>query len=152
MRGAIVEYMRRSGLVAQSIEAALPELPRWEGRLRKKGIEAAPRYPGQGPARAENELNLLIRQSRARDAAHRAPAAQPHRGSAAKAVSRRPSGPVSGLNQPPSDSLMGGRLCMVRPLPETVGGRQLALAYSSSASPRFLRRRRTMKTTGSFLI
>lgn len=45
MRGAIVEYVRRSGLVSQSIEAALPELPRWEGRLRKRGIEAAPRYP-----------------------------------------------------------------------------------------------------------
>jgi hypothetical protein len=69
MRGAIVEYMRRAGLVPQSIEAALPELPRWEGRLRKRGIEAAPRYPGQGPVRAENELNLLIRQgSRVRDA------------------------------------------------------------------------------------
>ncbi len=29
-----------------------------------------PRYPGQGPARAENELNLLMRQgSRVREAA-----------------------------------------------------------------------------------
>ena len=70
MRGAIVECMRRSGLVSQSIEAALPELPRREKRMRERGIEAAPRYPGQGPARAENELNLLIRLgSRVRDAA-----------------------------------------------------------------------------------
>jgi hypothetical protein len=70
MRDAIVEYMRRSGLVPQSIEAALPDLPRWEKRLREMGIDAAPRLPGQGPARAENELNLLIRQAaRVRDAA-----------------------------------------------------------------------------------
>ncbi len=59
---AIIEYMRRSGLVAQSVEAAIELLPRWEKRLRERGIEVVPRYPGQGPARAENELNLLIRQ------------------------------------------------------------------------------------------
>ncbi len=70
MRDAIIEYMRRSGLVAQSVDAAMEQLPRWERHLRERGIEVAPRYPGQGPARAENELNLLIRQgSSARDQA-----------------------------------------------------------------------------------
>ena len=64
MGGAIVEYVRRSGLVPQSIEAALPELPRWAKRMRERGIDAAPRYPGQGPARAENELNLLFGRGR----------------------------------------------------------------------------------------
>jgi hypothetical protein len=69
MRDDIVAYMWRSGLVRQSVEAAMPLIPRWERYLRSVGIDAVPRRPGQGPARAENLLNLLIRQgSRVRDA------------------------------------------------------------------------------------
>ena len=63
MQDAIVEYMRRSAWVAQSIDAVLPELPRGGKRLRERGLDSVPRYPGQGPARAENELNLLMRQA-----------------------------------------------------------------------------------------
>ena len=62
--------LRRSGWVAQSVEAVVPELPRWEKRLRERGFDTVPRYPGQRPARVENELNLLMRQAaRVRDSA-----------------------------------------------------------------------------------
>jgi len=32
----IVEYLRRSGWVQQSVEAVLPDLPRWERHLRNR--------------------------------------------------------------------------------------------------------------------
>jgi hypothetical protein len=49
--------------VPQSVDAALPKLDRWERRLRSLGVDTVPGRPGQGPARAENMLNLVIRQS-----------------------------------------------------------------------------------------
>lgn len=63
MQAAIIEYLRCSGLVAQSVQEALPHLPRWERQLRARGIHSVPRRPGHGPAFAENWLNLLIRQA-----------------------------------------------------------------------------------------
>jgi hypothetical protein len=63
MQAAMIEYMRFSGLVAQSVQEALPHLPRWERQLRARGIHSVPQRPGQGPAYAENWLNLLIRQA-----------------------------------------------------------------------------------------
>ena len=55
--------MWRSGLVRQSIEAIRPLLPRGERWLQSLGIDAVPRRPGQRPARAENLLNLFLRQA-----------------------------------------------------------------------------------------
>jgi hypothetical protein len=74
VREAIIEYLRRSGWVPQSVEAVLPNVPRWERQLRVRGIDAIPRLgvpaPSAAEARAHNELNLLMRQaSQHRDAA-----------------------------------------------------------------------------------
>lgn len=63
MRDDIEAYMWRSGLVRQSVEAIRPLLPRAERWLRSLGVDAVPRRPGQGPARAENLVNLFIRQA-----------------------------------------------------------------------------------------
>ena len=62
MSDDIEAYMWRSGLVRQSVETIRPLLPRAERWLRSHGVGAVPRRPGQGPARAENLLNLFIRQ------------------------------------------------------------------------------------------
>jgi hypothetical protein len=63
----IVWYLRRSGWVAQSVEGVLPDLPRWEKRLRSRGVTAIPllgsRSWSPAEARAHNELNLLMRQA-----------------------------------------------------------------------------------------
>jgi hypothetical protein len=70
----IVDYLRRSGWVTQSVDAVLADLPRWERRLRSRGVSAIPRLGSRSfwsPAasRAHNEINLLMRQaSRDRDA------------------------------------------------------------------------------------
>jgi hypothetical protein len=68
----IVGYLRRSGWVQQSVEAVVPDLPRWERHLRRRGVAAIPRLGSRSwspaEARAHNELNLLMRQaSRFRD-------------------------------------------------------------------------------------
>ncbi len=74
MRDDIIDYLRRSGWVTQSVEAVLPEIPRWERHLRSRGVETIPRLGARSwsaaEARAHNELNLLMRQaSRKRDSA-----------------------------------------------------------------------------------
>ncbi len=74
MRDEIIDYLRRSGWVTQSVEAVLPEIPRWERHLRSRGVEAIPRLGmrswSAADARAHNEINLLMRQaSRKRDSA-----------------------------------------------------------------------------------
>jgi len=38
----IVQYLYRSGWVTQSVEAERRDLPRWEGRLRTRGIHTVP--------------------------------------------------------------------------------------------------------------
>jgi hypothetical protein len=67
MREAIINYLRYSGLVPQSVDELLPELPRWERHLRRRGISSIPSLPVRDysptAAWACNELNLLIRQS-----------------------------------------------------------------------------------------
>jgi hypothetical protein len=68
----IIEYLWRSGWVRQSVEAVLPDLPRWERRLKTRDITAIPTLGRRSwsfqEARAHNELNLLMRQgSRERD-------------------------------------------------------------------------------------
>ena len=74
MRDDIINYLRRSGWVTQSVEAVLAQIPRWERHLRSRGVTAIPRLGvrswSAAEARAHNELNLLMRQaSRERDAA-----------------------------------------------------------------------------------
>lgn len=69
----IVRYLRRSGWVTQSVEAVLPDLPRWERHLRSRGITKVPQLGARtwspAEARADNLLNLLMKQaSRERDA------------------------------------------------------------------------------------
>jgi hypothetical protein len=70
----IVDYLRRSGWVAQSVDAVLPDLPRWLRRLRSRGVTSIPQLGARSSwspsaSRAHNELNLLMRQaSRVRDA------------------------------------------------------------------------------------
>jgi hypothetical protein len=66
MQDDIVAYVWRQGLVRQSVEHLLPEMPRWEQFLRGHGVTEIPRRGRPwSPARsfAENLLNLLIRQS-----------------------------------------------------------------------------------------
>lgn len=68
MQLAIVEYLQRSGCVPQSIERIRPELPRWERRLRARGVSEIPLLESRAwtspvSARAHNELALLIRQA-----------------------------------------------------------------------------------------
>lgn len=65
MSDDIEAYAWRSGLVRQSVEALRPLLPRAERWLRSMGVQAVPSRPGQGPARAENLVNLFIRQAAA---------------------------------------------------------------------------------------
>jgi hypothetical protein len=63
----IVEYLRRSGWVQQSVEAVRPDLPRWERHLRSRCVDAIPALPSRSwsPAnsRAHNELVLLMMQA-----------------------------------------------------------------------------------------
>jgi hypothetical protein len=62
----IVSYLRRSGWVQQSVEAVLPDLPRWERRLRDRGVTRIPalgRPCSAADATAHNELNLLMLQA-----------------------------------------------------------------------------------------
>ena len=67
MQQDILDYLRRSGWVTQSVQAVLPELPRWERHLRNRGVMAIPRLGvhswSPAEARAHNELNLLMRQA-----------------------------------------------------------------------------------------
>jgi hypothetical protein len=67
MRDEIIHYLRRAGWVTQSVEAVLPELPRWERRLRSRGVLAIPelgvRDYSPAAARAHNEINLLMKQA-----------------------------------------------------------------------------------------
>ncbi len=66
MQEDIVAYVWRQGLVRQSVERMLPEIPRWEQFLRVHGVTEIPRrgHPWSPTrSRAENLLNLLIRQS-----------------------------------------------------------------------------------------
>jgi hypothetical protein len=64
----IIEYLRRSGWVQQSVEVVLPELPRWERHLRSRGVEAIPALPSRSlspaSASAHNEVVLLMMQAR----------------------------------------------------------------------------------------
>jgi hypothetical protein len=63
---AIIDYLYRSGWVAQSVEAVLPDLARWERRLRQRGVTRIPTLGAStslADVRAENELNLLMLQS-----------------------------------------------------------------------------------------
>jgi len=74
MQQDILHYLRRSGWVTQSVEAVLPQLPRWERHLRSRGVTAIPRLGvrswSPAESRAHSELNLLMRQaSRQRDPA-----------------------------------------------------------------------------------
>lgn len=80
MIGEIVDYLRRSGWVQQSVERVLPDLPRWERHLRSRGVTAIPHLPSRSwsPAnsRARNELILLMMQAsqerdKSREHAHR---------------------------------------------------------------------------------
>lgn len=64
--GEIVDYLYRSGWVAQSVEAVLQDLPRWERRLRVRGVTRIPALGAStllADAMAENELNLLMLQA-----------------------------------------------------------------------------------------
>jgi hypothetical protein len=68
MQEAIVHNLHRSGWVAQAVQAVLPELPRWERRLRDRGIMyVSHRFrhgPGHGLSpKLFNELNLLMGQA-----------------------------------------------------------------------------------------
>lgn len=63
MIGDIVNYLRRSGWVVQSVDAVIPDLPRWEKRFRSRGVTTIPQlgaWSSWSPAasRAHNELNL----------------------------------------------------------------------------------------------
>lgn len=53
--------------VQQSVEAVLPDLPRWERHLRSRGIDAIPALPSRSwsaaNSRAHNELVLLMMQA-----------------------------------------------------------------------------------------
>jgi hypothetical protein len=64
----IVEYLRRSGWVQQSVEAVRPDLPRWERHLRSRGVNAIPALPSRSwsaaNSRAHNELVLLMMQAK----------------------------------------------------------------------------------------
>jgi hypothetical protein len=64
---AIVQYLYRSGWVAQSVQAVLPELPRWERRQPSRGITRVPTLPSRSwsstESHAHNELNLLMKQA-----------------------------------------------------------------------------------------
>lgn len=66
MRDSMVSFMLFSGLVAQSVEALLPKLGRWERQLRERGFTSVPSYPWSAASfeevQAGNLLNLLIRQ------------------------------------------------------------------------------------------
>ena len=68
MRADIIDYLVRSGWVYQSIEAVKPDLPRWEARLRERGVRTISRLPSgnstPAEAQAHNELNLLMLQVR----------------------------------------------------------------------------------------
>lgn len=67
MQEAIVRYLYRSGWVTQSVQRVLSQLPRWEQRLRSRGITRIPVLPSRSwswaESRAHNELNLLMRQA-----------------------------------------------------------------------------------------
>ncbi len=67
MREQMISYMRFSGLAAQSVEALLPHLERWERRLRKLGFSSVPSRPWLPASfeemQAGNHLALLIRQA-----------------------------------------------------------------------------------------
>jgi hypothetical protein len=67
MQDDIVNYLRRSGLAHQSVEAVRPDLPRWERHLRSRGVTVIPHLPSRpwSPAnsRAHNELTLLMMQA-----------------------------------------------------------------------------------------
>lgn len=76
----IVQYLRRSGWVQQSVEAVLPDLPRWERHLRSRGVTIVPDLPSRSwsaaNSRAHNELILLMMQAhrerdRSREHEHR---------------------------------------------------------------------------------
>jgi len=73
MQGQIERYLWRSGWVRQSVERVLRDLPRWERHLRSRGITEIPHRGSRSwsptKSRADNELNLLMRQAaRDRDA------------------------------------------------------------------------------------
>lgn len=63
----IVRYLWRCGLVAQSVQRLLPELPRWERYLRSMGVDAIPALPSRSwsarESHSHNLLTLLIDQS-----------------------------------------------------------------------------------------
>lgn len=63
----IVRYLWRSGWVRQSVEAVLPEIPRWARRLQSRGVTAIPRLGSRSwsptESRAHNELVLLMMQA-----------------------------------------------------------------------------------------
>jgi hypothetical protein len=64
----IIGYLRRSGWVQQSVDAVLPDLPRWERHLRSRGVDAIPALPSRSwsaaNSRAHNELVLLMMQTK----------------------------------------------------------------------------------------
>jgi len=63
----LVGYLWRCGLVAQSVQRLLPDLPRWERFLRGQGVAAIPPLPSLSwtarESKAHNLLALLIDQS-----------------------------------------------------------------------------------------
>jgi hypothetical protein len=62
----IVGYLRRSGWVPQEVEYVLPDLPRWERHLRRRGITVIPgpqAYWSEAEEQAHNELRLLMMQA-----------------------------------------------------------------------------------------
>jgi len=64
----LVRYLRQSGLVPQSVDAILPDLARWERRLRKRGYTAVPdlrlmRNWSLEEVRCGNEIALFLNQA-----------------------------------------------------------------------------------------
>jgi hypothetical protein len=58
----IEQYLVRSGLSPQSVEALRPDFPRWIRRLRERGVDQVPSSPLTADGLASNELLLLIKQ------------------------------------------------------------------------------------------
>jgi hypothetical protein len=69
MRDQIVDFLRRSGCVPQSVEALSPKLDRWERHLRLRGVDCIPQLGAKSECsptetcRAHNEMSLLMQQA-----------------------------------------------------------------------------------------
>ena len=63
----IIERLRRSGWVQESVQKVIAELPHWERRLRSSGVIVTPRVPSRDwspvNSRAHNEVVMPMRQA-----------------------------------------------------------------------------------------